>query len=228
MNKKNKRSNRHIYPKQRLLSIAIHEAGHAAAHLWYQHDFDKKSIVPKGKALGYVEYTRPQRLLEILNYDDQLSAEDERYFKHESIILMAGGAAQIKFEKKRKYGSGCRGDFAELQKNCSSINIDGQLLKAYTDYIIEEAKQLFRRQEIWECTVALANLLLEKRELDFATCKAQYDQIVGEYSSETTEMFSREEIEREIQSRDKNIVELQRRTKELENQLTTIMQQANF
>jgi hypothetical protein len=107
------------------------------------------------------------------------SAQDERWFKQELIILMAGGESEGKFLGKRNVSSGRAGDIASLVRYCEAINIYGRSLFYYSKHIIEEAKNLVKREEIWRFIEALSNQLIIEKTIKGKECNALYKHHCG-------------------------------------------------
>src|SRR4051794_33852392 len=87
------------------------------SHLYYSIPFEYVTIVPNDTCRGHVHSNMDKKIFEILEIGDP-TAEEERYFKHEMIILMAGGAAEQKYRGIKSFPKGCENDYRSLATYC--------------------------------------------------------------------------------------------------------------
>lgn len=100
---------------KKLVSTAYHEAGHAAAHIILEIPFKKVTIIPEENSLGHVSFI--WRKKSVKKFDDYgiLSPYDEIYFKKQMISDLAGGVAERKYLKRKRFGVGSSGDWHRLR-----------------------------------------------------------------------------------------------------------------
>lgn len=161
-------------------ATAYHEAGHVAAQLYFRHPFKYVTIISNDESLGHVKHKLNRRVKEIIEYDTP-TASDERYFKHEMISLMAGGASEAKYLGLKKFTEGCENDLSLLVDFCQGIGIYNIALTHYSNYIIETAKDLFEKEELWNYVKALDDLLNKKKTVKYLECKKAYVEICGHF-----------------------------------------------
>src|SRR4051794_16369360 len=118
-------------------ATSYHEAGHVAAHLYYSIPFEYVTIVPNDTCRGHVHSNMDKKIFEIFEIGDP-TAEEERYFKHEMIILMAGGAAEQKYRGIKSFPKGCENDYRSLATYCErGLGLYDKSLFYYSKFIIE-------------------------------------------------------------------------------------------
>jgi hypothetical protein len=152
-------------------AIAYHEAGHVAAHLYFDHPFEYVTIIPNDECSGHVHApASSDEAIRIINSGSP-TAEDERFLKREMIILMAGDAAVRKLKGHNKYFKGVENDNRTFVRLAEAMDIYDKALTHYSRYISQEAKDLLDRGQIWNYVKTLANLLSEKNTVTYLECK---------------------------------------------------------
>jgi len=176
-------------------ATAYHEAGHVGAQLYFEHPFDHVSMKANGDSYGRVAGTLTERMREITIEDTLLpTAEDERYFKHEMIIQMAGGVAEMEYSGSKRFSKGCQDDLSNLGFSCEKFSINGKALYYYSRYIIEEANQLMHSVGMWDFVERLAGQLLIRKELTYFECASLYKEMGGLYFNDGNEEVEANEI----------------------------------
>ena len=176
-------------------ATAYHEAGHVGAQLYFEHTFDHVSIKADGVSSGRVAGILTERMREIIIEDTRLpTAEDERYFKHEMITLMAGGVAQMEYSGSKRFSKSCQYDFSNLVLSCGKFSINGKALYYYSRYIIEEANRLMHLVGMWDFVERLAGQLLIRKELTYFECASLYKVMGGLYFNVGSEEVDVNEI----------------------------------
>jgi hypothetical protein len=156
--------------------VAIHQAGHAAVHLYFNHPFKNISVVHEDGSLGRVNATPTKRLEQIMLFGSP-TPSDERYLEQEMIILMAGGVAEIKYLKRKTLPRECKKDLDNLIHYCeSALSIHGKALFHYSQYIIEVAKSVLDINEVWAYVEKLSELLLNQKTLKYADCEKLFNE----------------------------------------------------
>jgi hypothetical protein len=153
------------------LSTAFHEAGHVAAHLYFDITFEEVTIERTGFYAGRVlskEVWRPngQADLRTLRYD--------HYTNSIITIKLAGPAARAKHQGKT---SADPGDYSDANQ---ALTIIRQLFaaneetskQAFLEFKIKEAFDFINDQEIWAFITTLADQLVKKRTLRYAECRS--------------------------------------------------------
>ncbi|MDE3145723.1 MAG: hypothetical protein KGL19_16355 [Bacteroidota bacterium] len=171
---------------KKLESIAYHEAGHAAANLYFRIKFKNVSIIPENISAGRVNPVKASQRLKNNIELGSLSPRDERYLKNECITTMAGPVAQAKFEKRKKVlNRGSKSDEYHFFEYTENLKIPQNGSLHYMNYIIEEAKDLFIDKNelfpnLWKFVIFLSKELIRDKELSYLQCKRHYQQIIGD------------------------------------------------
>jgi ATP-dependent Zn protease len=139
---------------------AYHEAGHAIAAIWHEIELDRVTIVPEGGALGYVEH----RFSGLAGLE-----EDREKLEAQALIALAGPACEAHhFGKGRKVdwnAEDYRHDVVQASVLLQSLSAHEDEGAAYFDWIAERAVSLVAMPRFVEAADALAEALIERREL---------------------------------------------------------------
>ena len=158
--------------------IAIHEAGHAVAHVVLGVDFDYATIEPDGDSAGRVAYTRPHYIVESWNDGERDDPRLRIHIENELIITLCGPAAQrIKFPRSHHnntitLSNGekvlARGtDHSQVTRTIFDLfGPNDQVRWKYERYIAARAHALVEAN--WNDIEAVANALLKDRRLSEA------------------------------------------------------------
>ncbi len=169
-------------------TVHIHEAGHAAAALFFNTRFKSVDIIPSDEkikgALGAVRECETLTASEIQTKG--LHPMMEIKLKRDCIISMSGLVSEAKFNNKRYamrlhhiLGNG-KHDLSEMFKllNVAICN-DGHVVDAYAKYIAAETVFLFDSNPLlWQSVLNISAALLDKKELTYKQCKAIYSKVM--------------------------------------------------
>ncbi len=157
-----------------LHATAYHEAGHVVANFRLNLPrFKNVSIIPNGESLGRVRMTLIQNVFKKLEAG-KVSPKEERYLKNFLIGNFAGPAAEAKFRKITHFPNGYQQDMYDVVNICNYIFGSTEVIDAYLNYIIEEAKALVKSPVCWYAIDATATTLLNKKLLSYKECKKIY------------------------------------------------------
>lgn len=166
--------------KSREYITAIHEAGHATAHLYYGIKFKNLSIIPEGISGGRLNVLPKKKLENLEIVLGCLSAKQERTIRHECISLMAGPVAAAKYLKLKKIlNASSRGDESMLFDYSEHLEVPRAGYLHFLNLNIELAKKLFQDEKnpepkLWRFTKLLADHLFKQKELSYRFCLQLY------------------------------------------------------
>ena len=150
-----------------LYYTAIHEAGHLITELHFsQNKVKTVSIVSNGSSYGRVVMQLKKEIYKRLEIGP-LSAVEERYFKRNFIISVAGPLAECRYRKINDFGK--VGAFKDMDDVCDilfELYPSNKVAEAYLNYIIEEGRDFGSRKRNWDLIKKMAKLLLNKKELN--------------------------------------------------------------
>lgn len=149
---------------------AIHEAGHAAASIYFQVPFKKVTIVPDettlGKVITYGLGKKIRHAVESGNSTDYV----DRKLQQELIIFVAGPVASSKFTKQGLYRH-LSNDYEKCFELIGNLFGNERIEAAYINYIVEETKALLSaKSHCWQLCKALSKELLKKETLRYQDC----------------------------------------------------------
>lgn len=162
---------------------AIHEAGHVVAELKFRKNLIKKvTIVPNAEYSGAVFIKMKTYLLKKVESSD-LSGSDEQYFKQLMISYMAGPAAHDKLLGRKDIaiyynGDNSNSDIYKLYNLAFEMFVSEEIVNAYVNYIIKEAKHFVQIETNWRCIEEIAKELVLKKQLTRKQCKEIYVQVL--------------------------------------------------
>jgi hypothetical protein len=138
--------------KKSLRETAYHEAGHALMYLIVRKRFKKITTIANDDSLSRVESYKID--------DSSPSFDPDKML----MIFLAGQIAGKKFLKKKRINYyGCGGSMLDMLLSHSGGT--QELNNAYTNYIFELTR--FYMDQYWVAVEALANELIEKREVGY-------------------------------------------------------------
>ncbi len=161
--------------------IALHESGHALAHILLGRQFAFVTIEPSelkihtdGKSLGYLQPTMPY-------YHDKASYSritPDEFFQNfsEDVTVLSAYVAQRIFSKDFDR-TGSKTDFLALNKS-GLINQPEPLRTAYKKFLIAYTFQLLSLNVHKQLILKIAEELLEKKTLSYEQVQEIVDQYV--------------------------------------------------
>ncbi len=148
--------------RQRLLRVAIHEAGHAFASYRLGARFEYVSIVPNLEEMsaGHVQGTPWPSAVHI---DSHLDSRSQSHLERHVIVLWAGPVAEKRFSGRFNW-IGARGDTHAISELAWFI-VDGHSdgMKAFSNWMRFKAEELLMPPYHWAGVEALAHALVEQR-----------------------------------------------------------------
>lgn len=158
--------------KDDALYVAIHEAGHAFAHVLFKIPFNYVTIVPDtegvinlgGHTLGYIMPIEPYSAKRESTYSKLIPDEFFLCFA-EDVTILAGSVAEAIFRKKfNKYSA--KADIAILINN-RQINHPEPFRSRYRSFLISYTYLLLKQKENYKMVVKIADELMQKKTLDY-------------------------------------------------------------
>lgn len=139
---------------------AYHEAGHAIAAIWHEIELDRVTVVPESGTLGYVEH----------GFSGLAGLEaDREKLEAQALIALAGAACEAHhFGRGREVdwnADDYRHDAVQASAVLQSLSAHDDEGAAYFDWIKERAMSLVAMPRFVEAADALAEALIERREL---------------------------------------------------------------
>jgi hypothetical protein len=156
----------------RLLSTAYHEAGHAAAGLYFEIAFRSVTIIPDEDSMGKKVNRQNKGFYDNLNIG-KLSVRTEARIYQKITSLYAGFAAQLQFTNEIESCNWAAGNVVDADPGADYYKADDLALKLIDDYncrialcnyLKERARALFKGSEgeptkLWSFVEALAKEL---------------------------------------------------------------------
>lgn len=162
--------------------IALHEAGHALAHILTGRQFSFVTIDPgklkihtDGKSLGYLQPITPY-YHDKVNYSRITPNEFYQNFSEDLTILSAYVAQRIFSKDFDRTGS--KTDFLALNKS-GLVNQPEPFRSSYKKFLIAYTYQLLSMNVHKQMIMKIADELLKKRTLNYDEIKKIVDQYVG-------------------------------------------------
>lgn len=159
--------------------VAIHEAAHVVAAIWFEHFFTYVTIIPdkKTNSLGHVLVKAPKKIKNALDIGDP-NPFVCHYAKEAMIILLVGQAAESRILKIPFKNNGTQGDIRDFVDYVTRLYPEPRVYKAYFKYILEEARSFVLIPRNWKAIKAIAKELDAKKKLSKTECMAIYKSIV--------------------------------------------------
>ena len=140
---------------------AFHEAGHAVASWWLRRGFKHVSIMPREDDLGHLLSTGFPKWFD--PHSGCRDGRDQLLIEKEVQVLLAGYAAERKFDPKQRRAGLSDADFHSANDFTFYLHGDGKEAEVFIELQMILARSLVLRW--WPCVQAVAAALLEHSTL---------------------------------------------------------------
>jgi hypothetical protein len=147
--------------RQRSEAASYHEAGHAVAALDIDDRLISVSIVPQDETLGHPRYIRTPGWLKP---DAETTPKGREFIETAVLGTLAGPAAEAHITggwKEIRASS----DYHDAAEFASYLFSEREVVEAYLDFKIVEAKNWIKHEGRWARIKAIANEISEQKEL---------------------------------------------------------------
>ena len=153
---------------KRLESTAYHEAGHGVV-AWLKGVRTRKlSIIPDEGSFGrHIHHP----YFSGINLDFDESPRAQRRAENMVLVLCAGPAAQRRFNPKGFRSHHASDDWHQAIQLLSHLESDNEVVQVYYDMFELKARNLVASPVYWPCIEAVAEALLERRQLSGSEVK---------------------------------------------------------
>ena len=160
--------------KQAKLGTAYHEAGHVAASIILHRRFKSVTIIPNEEALGHVaSCPMPKRVVEALKLG-AVPPKLREELEDEIIIYLAGNLGMRLVRKRLPRINNFPDYHTALDFAARVCGGDLEEVEAYFHWLYVRARQIAETERFKRLTRCIAEALMDKQSLDYASCMDIY------------------------------------------------------